>query len=86
MMIWSSFGSLRYAVGMAYSVSGKIAGPWQQIAEPRFAANGGHAMIYRSFDGHLMLVLHQPNSGQNERARLFELEDAGDRLTLRGQP
>ena len=83
LMIWSSFGAHHYAVGLASSTSGKIAGPWKQQAEPLFAANGGHGMIFRTFDGRLMLALHQPNSGNNERARFFELQDTGDSLALK---
>jgi len=83
LMIWSSFGEHRYAVGLAYSASGKIAGPWKQIEQPLFAANGGHGMIFQTFDDRLMLVLHQPNSSPDERAHFFELQDTGDSLTLK---
>jgi len=82
LMIWSSFGEQKYAVAMAYSTTGKVAGPWVQIQEPLFKANGGHGMIFTSFDGKLILSLHQPNTG-NERAHFFELEDAGDALALK---
>ena len=82
LMIWSSFGVHHYAVGMAVSTSGKINGPWKQVEKPLFEANGGHGMIFKTFDDRLMLVLHQPNSSPKERARLFELEDTGDSLRL----
>ncbi len=82
LMIWSSFGIQRYAVGMAYSESGSIKGPWKQIEEPLFKKDGGHGMIFKTFDGKLMLSLHQPNRNSEERARFFELSDAGDRLVL----
>ncbi|MCG8526162.1 MAG: family 43 glycosylhydrolase, partial [Opitutales bacterium] len=82
LMIWSSFGEQRYAVGMAYSESGLVHGPWKQIQEPLFAADGGHGMIFETFDGKLMLSIHQPNSGA-ERAHFFELEDVGDRLVIK---
>ncbi len=39
-------------------------------------------MIFRTFDDHLMLVLHQPNSDRQERARLFRLRDTGESLEL----
>ena len=73
-MIWSSFGARQYAVGMAISSSGKIAGPWQQVAQPLFAADGGHGMIFRTFDGQLMLALHQPNSGGKERGAFLPVK------------
>ena len=83
MMIWSSFGDEQYAVGMAISESGKIAGPWKHLDEPLFKANGGHGMIFKTLEGKLMLVLHQPNNSPNERAYFFEIEDMGDKLMLK---
>lgn len=81
-MIWSSFGKGGYTVGVAVSASGKLRGPWVQQPEPLFAEDGGHGMIFKRFDGQLMLALHQPNK-VTERARLFELEDTGETLRIR---
>jgi beta-xylosidase len=82
LMIWSSFGDGGYTVGVAESTSGKLAGPWVQHPEPLFADGGGHGMLFRRFDGQLMMVLHQPNDGGRERARLFEIEDTGETLRI----
>ncbi len=82
LMIWSSFGEEEYAVGLAVSQTGKVQGPWEQVREPLFRANGGHGMIFRTFDGRLTLVLHQPNSSPDERARFFRLRDTGGALEL----
>lgn len=83
LMVWSSFGTGGYAVGVAKSKSGKLAGPWEQQAEPLYAKDGGHPMIFRRFDGQLMMMLHSPNHPPNERARLFEVEDLGDTLRVK---
>lgn len=83
-MIWSSFGEQKYAVGLARSKTGKVAGPWEQVDEPLVAANGGHGMIFKTFDGRLMMTIHQPNSG-DIRAQLFELEDTGESLRVKRQ-
>lgn len=83
-MIWSSFAETGYAVGIAESTTGKLAGPWRQHPEPLMAEDGGHGMLFRTFEGKLCLVLHQPNSpGGRERARLFEIEDTGDALRIK---
>jgi hypothetical protein len=50
--------------------------------EPLFADGGGHSMLFHRFDGQLMMVLHQPNDGGRERARLFEIEDTGETLRI----
>lgn len=83
LMIWSSFGVEKYAVGLAESESGRIKGPWKVIQEPLFRANGGHGMIFKTFDGQLKLVLHQPNSNPLERAHFFDLEDTGDIIRIK---
>lgn len=82
-MTWSSFANGKYAVGVARSATGKITGPWVQDDEPLLKEHGGHAMIFRDFEGRLRMVLHQPNSpsGQ-ERAVIHYIEDAGDHLRL----
>ncbi|MCV9389288.1 glycoside hydrolase family 43 protein [Reichenbachiella ulvae] len=82
-MIWSSFGPEGYALIQAVSDSGKIHGPWRQIEKPLFKAHGGHGMIFKTFEGQLMLSFHQPNSGKLERAQLFEIKDKGDHIALK---
>ena len=76
------FWSNDYSVGIAESVSGKIAGPWKQQEKPLFTGDGGHGMIFRTFDGRLMLSLHKPNNDPDERAGFYELTDTGDSLIL----
>ncbi|HUR58872.1 MAG TPA: family 43 glycosylhydrolase, partial [Opitutaceae bacterium] len=83
LLLWSSIGAGGYTTGYAVSQSGKLAGPWQQQREPLYAKDGGHPMVFRRFDGQLMLTLHSPNNSPLTRQRLFELEDTGDGLRLK---
>jgi beta-xylosidase len=83
MMVWSSFTKKGYAVGLAISKSGKLAGPWDQQAQPIFADDGGHPMLFHRFDGQLMMILHSPNHAPDERGRIFEIEDTGDTLRIK---
>lgn len=86
LMVWSSFFNNDYAIGIAESVTGKVAGPWKQQSAPLFTKNGGHGMIFRTFDGKLCITLHGPNSpGGAERAHIYELEDTGDTLLLKNE-
>jgi arabinan endo-1,5-alpha-L-arabinosidase len=80
-LIWSSFGTGGYTVGVAVSDSGKLAGPWVQRPEPLYARDGGHGMLFRTIAGKLMLILHSPN-GPTARPRIFELEDTGETLRI----
>ena len=83
LMIWSSFSKEGYALGIAESTTGKIHGPWKQHPEPLFNKDSGHGMIFKTFEGKLCIVFHQPNSGGAERAHIVELEDTGDTLTVK---
>jgi len=78
LMLWSSFGIGGYTQGVARSESGQITGPWRQEADPLFAEDGGHGMVFRTFEGELMLVLHAPNGGPT-RPRFISVreKDAG---------
>lgn len=83
LMIWSSNGENGYAIGIAASETGTLAGPWTQQEELLFAQNGGHGMIFKTFDQRLMLVFHQPNKPKGrERLKLFEIKDTGRSLVL----
>jgi len=80
-MIWASFSPGGYTEGIAISPSGKLAGPWTQQPEPLYSNDGGHGMLFTTFDGKLMMVLHSPN-GREARPRLFEMEDTGETLKI----
>jgi hypothetical protein len=69
-------------VGIAVSESGRLAGPWVQQAEPIYADDGGHPMLFSTFDGKLMMTLHSPNSGADQRIHFFEMEDTGETLRI----
>lgn len=75
LMLWSSFGAKGYAMGVSRSESGHVTGPWFHEPEPIWAEDGGHGMIFKTFDGRLMLTFHQPNASPLERAIFVELEE-----------
>jgi len=81
-MLWSSYGPQKYATGLAVSESGKLSGPCVQQSEPLYPGDGGHPMLFETFDGRLVMAIHQPNR-KVERARFFEMEDTGDALRIK---
>lgn len=81
-MLWSSFSATGYTTGVARSVSGEIQGPWIQDPEPIYSKDGGHAMIFQTFDGTLILTLHSPNKSPNERALFLPVAECEGRLRL----
>jgi arabinan endo-1,5-alpha-L-arabinosidase len=74
LMLWSSFGKGGYTQAIARSESGKITGPWRHDPTPIYAQDGGHGMVFRTFQGKLMLVLHTPNSGPS-RAKFIPIRE-----------
>lgn len=85
LMLWSSHGAQGYAMGIARSATGTIAGPWEQDAEPIWGQNGGHGMVFQAFDGRLYLTLHTPNDTPNERPIFIELEDTGHSIRVKNE-
>jgi beta-xylosidase len=82
LMLWSSFGRDGYVTGVARSESGTIIGPWAQAPEPLFSGDGGHPMLFRTFDGRLRMALHAPNRPGHERVRLLPVRETADGLEL----
>lgn len=75
LMLWSSFGEgHRYMTGVAYSASGKLSGPWELVPSPIYDNDGGHGMLFYTFEGTPVLSLHQPNKRALERARFFKVD------------
>lgn len=80
-MIWTSGGEKGYTEGIAVSDSGKLAGPWRHDPQPIYNMHGGHGMLFTTFDGKLMNVLHSPND-RRAQPRIFEMEDTGETLRI----
>lgn len=85
-MMWSTSGQDGYTLGMARSVSGKPQGPWKQDDKPLFANNGGHGMLFRTFEGQLCLTIHAPNNHPKERPVIFRMQEKQGQLTLMDNP
>ncbi|MHA6723834.1 glycoside hydrolase family 43 protein [Sphingomonas sp. RS2018] len=78
-MLWSSYDRNGYVQGIARSRSGGLAGPWEHLP-PLVRADSGHGMLFRRFDGQLMMMLHRPF--KNARGKLYEMRDDGDTVTV----
>ena len=82
-MMWSSFGEEGYTEATVRSSNGDIDGEWSHDSELLFKKDGGHGMIFRTFDGRLMLALHSPNKKYEERPCFYELEQADNTIKLK---
>lgn len=72
-MIWSSFSSRGYAVGVAVSRTGSVLGPWDQQELPA-VEGGGHGMLFEDLQGNTFLSIHTPNESPLERTLLVPFE------------
>ncbi|MFC3928552.1 glycoside hydrolase family 43 protein [Streptococcus caprae] len=72
-MLWSSWGTQGYAVGLAKSETGLVRGPWCQLDMPLFGENGGHAMIFTDLDDQLRFAYHFPNDHYKEMPQFADL-------------
>lgn len=81
-MLWSSFSKTGYSIGVASSRSGRITGPWVQAKEPFYKKDGGHGMLFQTFEGELKLAIHTPNESPKERAVFLSVGE-DDELGLR---
>lgn len=85
LMLWSSMGEQGYAIGLVRSPSGDVTGPWEQLPEPLWAKDGGHGMIFETFEGEKILTFHQPNTPPDERAAFFMIEEHGKGIHCMGK-
>ncbi len=72
LMLWSSYENAGYVQTIARSKSGTLQGPWEQLP-PLLRNDSGHGMLFHTFDGQLMLVLHHPfrgAAGKYSRSRM----------------
>ncbi|WP_329348432.1 glycoside hydrolase family 43 protein [Streptomyces sp. NBC_01261] len=89
LMLWSTYeknvlgadGTLTggYVQTYAVSKSGEINGPWRQ-ERPLVRQDSGHGMLFRTFEGRLMMILHRPF--ENARGKLYEMEIVGDEVRV----
>jgi arabinan endo-1,5-alpha-L-arabinosidase len=81
-MLWSSRSQNGYAVGIARSTTGNILGPWVQNPEPLLDEDGGHAMLFQTFNDELKLAIHSPNQSPLERPVFLSVVEQDNHLVV----
>lgn len=87
-MIWTSWVFNDYVQGVAYSQSGTLDGPWIQEQNPVTPPNFGHGMLFRTFNGKLLMSVHSHKNVNGRYVRiphLFEVDDSGDKIVVKGE-
>ncbi len=84
--LWTSWHGDRYVQGVAYSTTGQLKGPWRQEPLPITPDNYGHGMLFRTFEGQLLLSIHSHRNIDLDRQWferhpvLFLMDDSGESL------
>ncbi|MBN1182516.1 MAG: family 43 glycosylhydrolase [Bacteroidales bacterium] len=84
-MLWTSWVFGEYTQGVAYSESGTLDGPWIQEKNPITPPNYGHGMLFRTFEGKLLMSVHSHKKVKERTVRiphLFEVDDSGDKIVV----
>jgi hypothetical protein len=84
-MIWTSWVYDVYTQGVAYSDNDRPDGRWIHEHEPVTPPNYGHGMLFRTFEGKLLMSVHshQVSDGRYIRVpHLFEVDDSGDKIVV----
>ncbi|MDC3416009.1 glycoside hydrolase family 43 protein [Aquibacillus salsiterrae] len=82
LLLWASFVDNVYAQGIARSLTGKITGPWEHEKIPIYQQDGGHGMIFKTFEGKSILTLHAPNKTPNERPIFIDIVEQDGKLIV----
>ncbi len=85
-MLWTSWVFNVYTQGVAYYQIGKLNGPWIQEKEPITPPDYGHGMMFRTFEGKLLMSLHshkEVNGRTIRNPKFFEVDDAGDKIIVK---
>ena len=81
LMLWSSFSGSNYVEAIAASDNGDITGNWKHLPNLLFEKDGGHGMIFSTFEGELRFIMHSPNYPRgDERPRMIPLVEENGTL------
>ena len=67
---------------VATSDNDEIDGNWTHSHPLLLDRDGGHGMLFQTFEGGLKLILHRPNNNPMERPVLFDVIDSGSELKI----
>lgn len=81
-MLWATWGEGRYLQGICYSESGKINGPWIQEEKAFLGNNSGHGMLFNTFSGTLVYVVHHVEGNGPRKPQFWTVDNSGDKLVL----
>ena len=79
--IWSTYDQ-SYVELVAKSDNGDIDGNWSIESTPLSAEDGGHGMIFTTFEGERLFIMHKPNKCPLERPVIMKFIDDNGKLSV----
>lgn len=81
--IWSTYTAKGYAELISISDNGDVDGNWTLLDTPMSNSDGGHGMIFETFEGERLFTMHKPNiPATAERPKILSFEEKGCQLLL----
>lgn len=81
--IWSTYTANGYAELVSVSDNGDLDGNWSILEKPMSNSDGGHGMIFETFEGERLFTMHKPNAPATaERPKIITFSENGCQLTL----
>jgi hypothetical protein len=74
-MLWASMRGKTYCEAISYSTDGALLGKWEHDEQLLFDKDGGHGMLFRSNEGVLKFICHQPNETPKERPVMIDISE-----------
>ena len=78
----SSFSKHQYCEAIAYSDNGSVFGNWIHDERLLFDKDGGHGMIFTTYDGENIFIQHMPNNTPDESPCMYRLVEKDDTLYI----
>lgn len=86
--LWTSYSKGEYILAQAISETGAMTGPWKQLAPINYD-DAGHAMVFQTFEGDLLLIMHTNMTRKDSQGRplvshgiVYEVSLGEDGFTL----
>ena len=86
-LLFTTYVAGEKAIGVAYSETGHLDGPWNIEPEPLIKGNVGGASMFRDYDGTLVMTIQKDtiiNGKEMSVPRLLKMESQFEKLQIKG--
>ena len=80
-MLWSSYSKNGYCISQAKANS--LFDKCEIDDIPLYESDGGHPMIFKTFDNNLKMIFHTPNKWGNEKIKILDIYESNYSLMIK---